>query len=511
MLAVTACHYALNEPGTEPQPDRLYFPTGLVVDPARRYLYVSNANADLRFAGGTIEVIDLQRFDCAVSQFQGVLDPMQCPQAQAAADSSGPRGCVYDPLDPSVIDCDEGPYIFGNTTVGVGNFAGNMRLQIRDLLTRTLFVAVRGDPSITWINVDLNRDLTVPGGLDCFDNPASIISRPGYNPTTRTTTAPPRCDPSHLVQNYCKPDAGQAAARPSPDCPAGSTLLNLPPEPFALQLDEGLRVSAAPYKRLVVSHLSTGQVTVMDVSGPPRITSVSDSLFPPDPSNRRGAFALAPLRPGVANSTWYLTSNLQAVIATFRIADADVVVPAQPFFIGGAFSFGNDVRDIVFDPSLPRAFLTDNIPPSVVVLDTRPLPTSIPPGQPANQVVDVVDVCQTPSHLGLRQVMVPAVGGGLRLQTLLYVVCFLSGQVMVVDPDTAHVLDTILIGGGPNDIAFSTTRPARAYTTNFIDSTIAVIDLEPSVVRQDTGQRIANRNYNRVIARIGIPRPGGRR
>src|SRR5262249_35491043 len=157
---------------------------------------------------------------------------------------------------------------------------------------------------------------------------------------------------------------------------------------FALQIDQGTRLSGTPYQRLVVSHLSTGQVTVMDISGPPRITSVSDPFFPPDAANRRGAFALAPLQPGVASSTWYLTSNLQAVLAAFRIADADVVVAGQPFFIGGAFAFGNDVRDIVFDPAQPRAFLPDNLPPSVVVLDTRPLPTSIPPGQPANQVID---------------------------------------------------------------------------------------------------------------------------
>src|SRR5262249_33757133 len=95
-------------------------------------------------------------------------------------------------------------------------------------------------------------------------------------------------------------------------------------------------------------------------------------------------------------------------------------------------------------------------PPSPPPRCGSPPPPSIPAGQPANQVVDVIDVCQTPSPLGLRQVLVPTVGGGQRRQTLLYVVCFLSGQVMVVDPDLGHVLDTILIGGGPNDIAFST-------------------------------------------------------
>ena len=111
------------------------------------------------------------------------------------------------------------------------------------------------------------------------------------------------------------------------------------------------------------------------------------------------------------------------------------------------------------------------------------------PSQPANQVVDVVDVCQTPSHMGVRRTTVAgAPGTPARTQSRVFVACFLSNQVMVVDPDLAEVVETILSGSGPNDIAFNygdgldQPEPAhrRAFVSNFVESTLSVIDLEAS-------------------------------
>jgi DNA-binding beta-propeller fold protein YncE len=122
---------------------------------------------------------------------------------------------------------------------------------------------------------------------------------------------------------------------------------------------------------------------------------------------------------------------------------------------------------------------------------------------PANQVVDIVDVCQTPSHMGLRRFVTPGpAGAGPRTRRELFVVCFLSNQVMVVDPDVPVVTQSILVGGGPNDIAFNfgndDAEPPplhrRAYVTNFSDSSISVIDLDPGSPTE-----------LRAIGRLGIP------
>src|SRR5690348_511945 len=95
-LALCAgCHVTLNDPGSEPPPGTFYFPSGLTLDPDGTHLYVSNANSDLRYGGGTVQVVDLKRFDCAVRRFQdpGFTDPA-CPNA---ADDA--TVCQADPLD----------------------------------------------------------------------------------------------------------------------------------------------------------------------------------------------------------------------------------------------------------------------------------------------------------------------------------------------------------------------------------------------------------------------------
>jgi YVTN family beta-propeller protein len=164
-----------------------------------------------------------------------------------------------------------------------------------------------------------------------------------------------------------------------------------------------------------------------------------------------------------------------------------VVVSAGAFSVSGPFAAANDLRDIAFERGGNRAFVTVNTPPSVAVLDTRPQLVGPTPGTPSNQVVDVINVCQTPSHMGVRY---DAAG-----RPRIYVACFQSNQVMVVDPDHAVVTDTIIVGRGPNDIVFDETRQV-AYVTHYGESTIGVIDLLPGSATE-----------NRLVARIGVPIP----
>jgi hypothetical protein len=285
----------------------------------------------------------------------------------------------------------------------------------------------------------------------------------------------------------------------------------IPPEPFGLQLDDGMLASGAPYARLLVSHLAGGQVTVIDpdaADASHAVQYVSSSFFVADPNGRHGAFALAPQLPHHPSTPWYLTSNIQPTIATFRVADANVVVPSVTFSVSGAFNSGADVRDIAFEPGGNRAFLTENNPPSMVVLDTRTLPSGAQPGVPANVVTDIVDVCQQPAHLGVRRTLAAgAAGAPPFLATRVYVVCFLANQMMVVDPDRAIVNDTILVGRGPNDVAFNFASDGddavdapplhrRAYVTAYTESAISVVDLDPG-----------SPSENRLVARIGLPSP----
>lgn len=520
---VGGCHWDLNDPGTDPKPAQFYFPTGIAMDPGRRYLYVANANADLRYGGGTVQIVDALRFECTVARARQTLigDPRPMPAVCGAAETWDPivtgARCQPDPLDPSIVDCDETAFFLLRSTVRVGNFAGEIRVLETGKpadRTRRLFVAVRGDPSITFIDVKLPDDPTTgdqPGQvLDCYDDPSSIAARAGTDPINGGIKTPIACDTDHLIQQYeCK---DLPTCLPGMDN-MGGTQLSI--EPFGLQLDP-------TNDRLLVAHQALGQVSVIDhIDGTPELVSTSQPFFTPDATGRHGGFALAARDPQSPSALWYLTSNIDPQIATFRVAQAEVVVvQPQTTFGLATFNAGNDLRDIQFDPTGDRAFITVNNPPSLINLDTRIL--DMDAGLPANIVTDVVDVCQTPSHMGIRRTFVPgAPGAPTQRKTKIVVVCFLSNQIMIVDPDRPGVDDTVYTGlGGPDQIAFNFPNdsddpsvdpnadldpalagqpllPKHAYVTNFTESTVALLDLDPGSPTE-----------NRVIARMGFPPTG---
>jgi hypothetical protein len=426
--------------------------------------------------------------------------------------------CQQDPLDPTIVDCDEDRFIINNATVKLGNFAGSVRLLKTGDTTRRLFVVVRGDPSVTYLDVDITPtsvNQQTRGILDC----RAADAHPW------TEDSPPPCTADHLLQLFnCRKgdpvkgggttaqnDMGDISETAGfPFCPAGTDDLGdlqIPTEPFGIKLDVAPDRS---YERLLVSHLSTGQVSFVDASIP-ALVSTSEQFFAPTSSGLRGAFMLAPQHPGVAGSTWYMTSNQTPILATFHIADVKEIVPAGSFSLQSTFVNNTDMRDIIFDVDGNRAFITSNSPPSVLTLDTHTVGT-LNGGQPANVVTSAVDVCQTPSHMASLRVMVEgAPGTPPRVKTKLVVVCFLSGQLMIVDPDRPGVDATIYSGfGGPDDLAF--TRPRQldgtvvpevdvpwehAWVTNYTESTISIVDLAPG-----------STNENRVIARLGLPQDG---
>jgi DNA-binding beta-propeller fold protein YncE len=523
------CRVSIDDPGTDPAPGVLNFPAGIAMDPGGRFLYVSNGNADLRFGGGTLMMIDTVRFECALDHLAGLPPDPSCaafPSADDVAITHDPddedrhlSGCVLDPIDPQVIDCVEAPFVLKNSTVRVGNFAGSMRVRRTGPETRSLYLVVRGDPSVTRVEVDLGRlippdargQIDRPGVLGCFDDLAAQLDREGYDAASNTTTVPPRCDKSHLVQTFTC--AGRFG------CEEGEN--DIPPEPFNILLDEGKRtfvedgaVKEAEYARLLVAHLSAGNVSLVNLLGAPLVADVSPPFYVADQAGRRGVFGLA-RRDDPERPIYYLSSNLTSAISTFYVDDSPAggtIVPGPVFSIGSAFSSGSDGRELLFEPGGRRAFLSENAPPSIAVIDTR---ADQPDGRglPANKVVDVIEICQGPSHMALRQDREAVDAGGTpRLRTRLYVACFTANQVMIVDPDRPGVDETILVGRGPNELTFNWSgdetaadqrmpipRRRRAYLTDYSESTLSVLDLEPGSPTE-----------NRLIARIGLPVPARR-
>ena len=508
-LLFAECHYDLNDPGTKPPPDQFFFPSGLVLDPAGQYLYVSNANYDLHYGSGTIVMVDLERFNAAVDDYRQECDGK--PNCTATGMFS--KFCRFDGYDASIVNCDETAFILKNQTIGVGNYAGRIRFYDGGVGNRRLFIAVRGDPSITYVNVgDVSSltDVSDPAtALNCVGNPATLKALPDYDAVSMTMTHPATCESEFKLQQWFV-DGDQFDE---------TQHMNIPNEPFGMELDSGLDALSNPYAHLLVSHLAGGQVSLIDgTSNPPSVSYVSPAFFIADAAGRHGAFGLAPQTPGNPSSLWYMTSNLQPTIATFHVAEVNVIVPntgiatdqrqvleGPQFTLGGVTASTSDEREIVFDPTGNRAFITNASSPSVAVLDTSITLSAPVRGQPYNAVTDApVPVCSEPSHMGVRRT---ADANGV-IRTQLYVVCFTANQVAVVDPDRSELLHTIPLSGNPNEIEFSfsnvddkaprpsaypdgTTVRSQAYVADFQENAISVIDLS-----------LAN---PRVIARIGYP------
>lgn len=449
LLGLGAC--TASEEAIAAPRDEIFFPAGMVIDPAGQFLYVTNANADLAYGDGTITVIDTAKADELI--------------ASHAAGALPPAYCRTSVLTPGTLLCDEeggdSPLLVRESTVRVGNFAGELRLQELPSGQRRLFTTVRGDPSVTWV------DVTVPAGgkpqLDCSKD---------VETTSGLSTS---CDKPHRISTVFR------TTFPPPAVPEEA--VDLPAEPFGLALDPVLELG-------YVTHLSTGHVSLLDLRATnpePRAIDFRSGFFTANTAGDLTAFAVEPRTPGDANGFVYLTSRTSARVAMFRVsgatppAPADLrggarLVPGPTFDLPSQFvpSGGTaDIRGIGFSNGGDRAYLLSRSPAAVYVLDTTIDPLT---RAPKNRVLDEIEVCAQPSLLRVRQT-----GDGVRL----FVVCFAAGQVWVVDPASTRVVSVIETGRGPNAIEIRETAPRRAYVANFVENTIAIIELEPGPREHD--------------------------
>ena len=604
----------------------MFFPGTLAVDPLGDLLYVANTNADLSFGGSTLFAVDLLRQERAVAcfrrygagEFQSLSshnpplpDLAECGQVNCSdsgaalgntasieqterreAMSKAPASqfdrcyCQRDVDDPTIVNCEPQRFIISEQTVKLGFFPGEMRILAEDppvwlpnaaprnLLHRAIYMTVRGDPSVTFIDATrpliLGRQATDSPRLDlnCSSIPrADDQATVGHNPGDHYVLK--ECADQNRVQRTVddvlidmnNPSAGTAPRFLLPTEPLGIRIDRGCIEPGAIHergtfygpsqnsnpdcysVDTmGKKVPGTYYQYLVTTHLPTAQVSAFNLPGTPLsplapvLQDVSSPLFS---VSGRAAFAIAPRVDGDLSQPWYVTSRLTGQLSTFRLATAagPKVVPGLLFSIANQFSPSiEDVRDVIFEPGSKRAFFAVYTPPALVVLDTQLRSSNS--GVPNNQVTSVVNLCSGPSHLALARV--PRLNMGTpTLATRLYATCYLSGQLAEVDADSGELTSTTQIGRGPVNIAlnFGATAgidpcadpyisdgeakqlkvtcpsgqpdlrprpltsetqqiPPRAYVSSYLDSSVAVVDLDPS-----------SATFRRTVSRIGLPSP----
>jgi DNA-binding beta-propeller fold protein YncE len=465
---------SFGESGVQPPLDSLFLPSGLAVDPGGDWLFVVNSNSDLRYNAGTVAAVDVSK----AGQDRNRADWTSCPgPGYRPTGPSGTRFCCYDYHDPVTLNCDERGYVAATATVRIGSFGSTVVLSGGPQPTaqggapgaaRRLFVAVRADPSVTYIDAQVSGSEVA---LGCLAEGAA---------GGRTAL----CDDSHKIQSGVDEQG----------------VLKIPEEPYAMALDEQLGV-------LYVGHGRYGASVIDLCAGErPALVSVTTNVFGAQGQGVNGFLITQPGDPAggifALGRSW---ANFSAEVQTLFLDGADQpcqagsprqlrLIPASGFFPSAFYPKGMDIRGLVLSPDQQRAYLLhrngrdlrgidlarDN-PAALLAIDRSPDAQ----GRPANRTVDVLEVCAGATELHWHN-------AGRRPQ--LYAVCFESGQIYVVDPDLMEVSAVINAGRGPTSLRFSPTDLTIAYLTGFSENNVSVIDLTPGSPTE-----------HKIIQRIGFP------
>lgn len=499
------CSCGLNQQGVPPLDDTIAFPSSALVDPSGRWLFVVNANSDLRYNNGTLVALDLAAAAAdrpAAGDAITAAPPVfpDCPQVAYIHPLSDPNThyCCWDQLDDTILDCDERQYVASASTVRIGSFGAGMVYEpacddaladpgagarcpdhwtCRDNLANQgrLFIGVRGNSSLTYLDVTVN-----PGQAPVFD--CSVADAGPFA----------ECDVAHQITHATQTFAGDVL---------------LPDEPYALALDRRNELLYVGHLRGDVSRPDTGGVSLFDVQGLPTAEGVRQprpkfvrpfgSIFPGDANGLVGVTSLGVSASGELFVSSRYVPRVGSMVPT-NLAGCDTNTDASLTALvqaGDTFDtalFGSEARGIQFIPDANRAFVLQRVPPALVGfdLDRDPLTGLYRP-------TDVIETCASPTYLQSHN------PGGTGWQ--LYVTCFETGQIYVVDPYIPRLVSVIDVGRGPAGLAFgpapgeSNVPPAdstttRGYVVGFGDNDISVVDLSPGSPTQ----------YH-VIQRLGFP------
>jgi hypothetical protein len=451
----------------------------VAVDPTGSWLFVVNSNSDLRYNAGTVVAVDLRK---AAEDRAADKRWDRCPVNRYVPGLDNPaRFCCRDFVDGRIANCDERGYVVPEATVRIGSFGGTIVAQSfapGGAATQRLFVAVRAEPSITYIDAGVAGNRI---SLRCAES----------------TDSNPRCE-----------EAWRIRARPEAQ---GAEELPLQEEPHAMVLDEALGV-------LYVAHLGAIErgmalirgVSTIDICEPARRPPVLNAVLA-DALPRTGSLGVTHIVSGeLGNATapLFATAEFTADVVELLYRDParvgcqvppsqrDLSMVSGRRFVSSVYGTrGADLRGMIFSPDRNRAYLLHRQyadrrngefnPPSVVAVD-RQLDAR---GDPVNRPIGFVEVCTGPTKM-----IAHDAGRG----TKLFVNCFEGGQLYVVDPNLLAVEAIIEVGAGPADLVFVPSDATLAYVAGFANNNVSVVDLKPG---SDTEYR--------VVQKIGFARPAG--
>jgi hypothetical protein len=536
--------------GTPPPEDGLFFPGGMLLDPRggaardpetggparKRFLFVANGNNDLSYSGGTVVAIDLDAFYASWTADEETMavDPY-CPDPDGDDDidrcvqnvgtrTSPERPCRRLALRPNVVECDESAFV--KRTAYVGDFATLLRSSCEvppgggPCDNTRLWLPVRGDPSITYVDLlpytarddkgnlldgfTEEDDDGVDFRFDCRNDNDDEGPLDDWPPDVDS-----RCGKSHKLQTL----------RGNPELP------EIDREPFTMMVSQRDRLAYA-------AHSDSASLTVVgldglkDPTGPNGLTGVPAVVDSPDlfaePNGLTGGFGLAE-RPcslpdnaptitnGCTRPLVYGGYRYRMLLASFTVQGIDdpavnCLEPTDDLDAPGEFICDPQLRSVQrffaggIDPNsqAPRPVLGDiafgdERGDELYIVQTYPgaflkLDTSLgPDGEPFDtQAAPPIELCDEPTRMKLWT------DAGQRLA---FVTCFRSALIYVIDLDAFRVLETIVGGTGPYELEVDSGREVL-YVGNTLERSISVIDISRTRATRF-----------REVARLGLQDP----
>ncbi len=426
--------------GTDPAPtlDSLRQPSGLALSPNGQWLFVANGNWDRVQAGGTLAALDLVALHAA----------LDAEIASAGTTLSATRPCRRIADGDQTIECLPQAFIDGEQTVVFGDGLGNIAVDTRGAETTggpyRLLLPQRAPAALVWVDVVPNAEGVT---LDCGQDEFGV------------------CDDLHQVRRSTE-DAG-----------------SIGPDPSRVTLDDqGFRFAYLP-------HLLEGELTLVDLDGEfgPEITARSDNEFyredPFDEFDAAGGFSVAAracdpssaaeVTRGCERPLLYTTHRYWPGIKSFTVAAGlEVILAGNDTRISGIGADNVVARpimgDLAFeDPAVgDRLLLVQTTPGALARVDTSIDPES---EAPRNTPLGSVALCSNPNVL--------AVYRPPDEEALALVSCLSDGVVAVVGLATFTVVQRILVGEGPNEMAIDAARE-QLYVANSREDTLSVVSLD---------------------------------
>lgn len=424
--------------GVPPPADEFFYPVAAAASTDGAWLYVANSDFDLRYNGGTVVSVDL----AAVRE--------------AASRRVAGAGCRVDDTAEGVTNalrCNASRFINAAATRRISPFAVDAAIA-RYPDRERLYVAVRGDGSVTWFDLDGR------GGLRCGAQGDGL------------------CDDAHRVGID----------------PAASPLGNrLPPDPSGLSVDPSRGW-------VVVSHQSTdsafARASLLHDRGAP---AGSPATAGPVLLNVVGgvaaglsSIALLPSADASARATWVATSRNEAVLTFFQAYPGSATLQdALPFLYRSAavpltgLNLGNNSRAVAVDPTpgASRLYVVSRAPEALLALDLdRTNPALV-------TVSDVIPLPPGPSRV------VASYDADLG-RTFLYVVAFDARRISVVDPVARSIVSEVPTNRGPHALVRD-PNGQFLYVMDFNDHAMEVVDL-----RARTAEGMPNPTWHRRVLTV---------